>query len=720
MARSNPRSRSGPTRAPAKQAAPAEPVSPAVLHTGWRTIVFPLLVIVAGLYAYHNSLNGPLIYDDLSAITENPLIRTLWPPWHVLTPPPDSPLMWEVGRPTVILSLGINYALGGLNVRGYHVFNLAVHLVAALTLYGIVRRTLLRPVLRSQYGMEASPLALAVALIWVVHPLGSESVTYIIERTESLMGVFMLATLYAVIRGAESPRPLGWYALAVVCCALGMGSKEVMVVGPLVILAYDCLFLSPSVRDALRRRSGLYASFVALVVLLVMVSHRFRSGRGFDAAETFDYLKTESGVIVYYLRLAVWPDPLAADYSDWPPVSSIATVLPEAIVVIALLVGTAWAFLRALPVAFLGAWFFLLLAPTSSFFPIVKEAVAERRMYLPLAALIALVTIGGDTLLRTCGSRLEWPARRQRFVAAGVLFVLVAALAQVTVARNEDYRSTVAFWTDLIAKRPANARAHANLGDYLYRQGQASEALGHFREAVRINPSYAEAHYGLGTVLASQGSLTDAVASFEKAIRIFKTLEHDPDIRMSPAYAWAYLNLGNARAAEGKLEEAIVNYTEAIRLRPGETLAHNNLGNVLARKGEFADAAAHYAEALRLNPDDALTHANLGDLLARQDKLDEAVARYRNALRIDPRFAPAHKNLGAALARQGKIKEAIAELAEAVRIAPDAESHYYLAVALALDGNTPEAARHLEAALKIDPGFEPARAALQQSRAAVK
>jgi tetratricopeptide (TPR) repeat protein len=682
-------------------------------------------VIAAGLYAYHNSLTGPLVYDDLAAITENPLIRTLWPLWHVLTPPPGSPLMHEVGRPTVILSLAINYALDGLNVRGYHVFNLGVHLLTALALYGVVRRTLLGPVLRARYGEEASWLALAVALIWVVHPLTSESVTYIIERTESLMGVFLLWTLYAVIRaaspaaadggsGAESTRPFVWYALAVVCCALGMGSKEVMIVAPFVILAYDRLFLSRSLREALRRHSWLYVSFAALVVLEVPLSHRFANGRGLDVANSLDYLKTESGVIVYYLRLAAWPDPLVADYSDWPLVSSIVTVLPQAIVVIALLAGTAWAFHRGFPVTFLGAWFFLLLAPTSSFFPIVKEAIAERRMYLPLAALIALVVIGGHTLIRTCWSRLGWPIRWRRFAEASVGVALLATLAQVTVARNEDFRSTTVFWNDIIAKRPNNARAHVNLGDYLYRQGHEAEALAHFREALRINPGYADAHYGLGTVLASQGKRADAVASYEEAIRIFKTLEQDPDIRMSTGYAWSYINLGNARAAEGKLDEAIADYTEALRLRPGETLARNNLGNVLVRKGELAKAGAQYAEALRLNPDDALTHTNLGDLLVRQDRIDEAVTHYRDATRIDPRFAPAHKNLGAALARQGKMKEAIAELGEAVRIAPDAESHYYLAVALALDGNAPEAARHLEAALTIDPGFQPARAALQK------
>jgi tetratricopeptide (TPR) repeat protein len=495
-----------------------------------------------------------------------------------------------------------------------------------------------------------------------------------------------------------------------------MGSKEVAVVAPLVVLAYDRLFLSTSFPDALRRRTGLYAAFVVLFVLTVLMSHRFTGGRHFNAADAWDYLKTESGVIVYYLRLAVWPHPLVADYSDWQLVSSIVDVLPQAIVVVALLAGTAWAFLRERPVAFLGVWFFFLLAPTSSFFPIVKESIAERRMYLPLAAVVVLAVIGIHTVIRTYGRRLGWPARWWRLAEGGVALVLVATLAQVTVARNEDFRTVTSFWTDIIAKRPNNARAHLNLGDYLYRQGRQLDALGHFREAVRLNPTYADAHYGLGTVLASQGRTREAMASYEEAIRIYNTLElaADPDIGKNPGYAWAHLNLANAQAAQGQLDEAIANSTEAIRLRPGETLAHNNLGNVLVRKGELAKAAAQYEEALRLNPDDALTQTNLGDLLLRQAKLNEAVRRYRDALRIDPRFAPAHKNLAAALARQGQIKEAIDELSEALRLAPDAETHYYLAEALSLEGNTPEAVRHLEAALAIDPNFEPARAALHK------
>ena len=234
-----------------------------------------LVIICVGLYAYHNSLRGPFVFDDVPAIRDNPTIHQLWPPWQALSPPQaDNPV---TARPVVNLSLAVNYALGGLNVWGYHVVNLAIHILGALVLYGVVRRTLLCASLRERYGDEARWLALAVALIWVVHPLQTESVTYLIQRTESLMGLFFLLTLYCVIRGSTSSGRRGWYAAAIVCCALGMGSKEVMVVAPLTVLLYDRAFLSGSFREALRARAALYAGlcgcWLVLVGLVASSSH---------------------------------------------------------------------------------------------------------------------------------------------------------------------------------------------------------------------------------------------------------------------------------------------------------------------------------------------------------------------------------------------------------------------------------------------------------------
>ena len=199
------------------------------------------VVVAAGLLAYHNSFQGPFIYDDVPSIPGNPHIRHLWPIWQAMSAPPGSPV---AGRPVVCLTLALNYAWGGLNVWGYHAFNLTIHLVSALVLFGILRRTFQGEKLRDRFGAVAVWLAGAIALIWEVHPLQTESVTYIVQRTESLMGLFLLLTLYGVLRSSQSSRPRVWQAAAIVSCALGMGSKEVMVSAPLIVLLYDRVFLA--------------------------------------------------------------------------------------------------------------------------------------------------------------------------------------------------------------------------------------------------------------------------------------------------------------------------------------------------------------------------------------------------------------------------------------------------------------------------------------------
>ncbi|MGB2987435.1 MAG: glycosyltransferase family 39 protein, partial [Phycisphaerae bacterium] len=219
----------------------------------FRCRFLPILLVLSGLIVYLNSFAGVFIFDDTVHILESERIRHLWPPWDLLAR----------RRPTLELSLAVNYAIGGLGVWGYHAFNLAVHVLAGLTLFGIARRTLMHERCRDRLGQASHWLALTIALIWLVHPLQTQSVTYIIQRSESLMGLFYLLTLYCVIRGAESPLRYRWYLAAVIACALGMGSKAVMVTAPLVVLLYDRVFLSPSFSEAFRKRWGLYSGLAA-------------------------------------------------------------------------------------------------------------------------------------------------------------------------------------------------------------------------------------------------------------------------------------------------------------------------------------------------------------------------------------------------------------------------------------------------------------------------
>jgi Tfp pilus assembly protein PilF len=593
-----------------------------------------LVIICVGLYAYRNSLRGPFVFDDVHAILNNPTIHQLWPPWQVLSPPQADTAV--SGRGVVNLSLAVNYALGGLNVWGYHVVNLAIHILGALVLYGVVRRTLLCASLRDRYGDEARWLALAVALIWVVHPLQTESVTYLIQRTESLMGFFFLLTLYCVTRGAMSSDQRGWYAAAIVSCALGMGSKEVMVVAPLTVLLYDRAFLSRSFREALRARAALYAGlsgcWLILVGLVASGSHAASAGFGLSVTP-WEYAWTQPGVIVHYLRLSFWPSPLVLDYYDWPVARTVATVVPAGALVLALLVATLWAVRRRPHLGFLGGWFFLILAPTSSVMPLIGEFAAERRMYLPLAAVIALVVIGWHVVLGGICRRLGWGSGRRRIVEVVVLVAMVATLAQLTVRRNEDYRSEVTLWSDVVAKRPNNARGHYNLGITLATQGKLNEAIAQYSEALRIRPNFLEAHNNLGIALATQGKLDEGIAQYSEALRIY------------PADAEAHTNLGNALITQGKLDEAMAHYSEALRINPNSAQAHNNLGNALKRQGKLDEAITHYSEAVRIYPAFKEAHYNLATALARDGRTQEAIGHLETALKLDPGFQQARRAL---------------------------------------------------------------------------
>ena len=205
----------------------------------WR----PALIVIAAAVTYWNSLTVPFVLDDLAAIVDNPHIRH-WPTLADLISPLKNTAV--AGRPVVEVSLGINYALGGLDVRGYHLWNLAVHAACALVLAGLVRRTLQLPALPAGLRRRSADIAFAAALIWVVHPLNSEVIDYVVQRTESTMALFYLLAVYAAMRSASARRPIAWQTVAVGACVVGMLSKESMVTAPLIILLYDRIFLFES------------------------------------------------------------------------------------------------------------------------------------------------------------------------------------------------------------------------------------------------------------------------------------------------------------------------------------------------------------------------------------------------------------------------------------------------------------------------------------------
>jgi len=550
----------------------------------------PLLLLAAGLAAYHNSLDGPFIFDDLRSIRDNPHIRHLWPVADAISAPRKSALN---GRPVPSLSFAVNYALGGLNVRGYHTLNLAIHLASALLVYGLVRRTLSEGVLRERYRDVAARLATAVALIWMIHPLLTESVTYIVQRTELLMGFFLLGTLYCFLRALRSSRPRIWFVAAVGSCALGMGCKEVMVVAPLLLFLYDRCFIAGSFRRAWQERWKLHASLAAtwLILAPLVIHGQSRTGPAsmfLEALTPWSYAKTQCGVILHYLRLSAWPSPLVLDYEDWPVAGSLLSILPAALSIVGLLVATLWA-LRAFPVwGFLGAWFFLILAPTSSFLPILTEVAAERRMYLPLLAVVLVLVLLVHEALRRFANQQGWRPPARGTIGTALFVAVSASLGFATISRNADYGSELAIWGDTVAKRPSNARARHNLGFALGNVGRLEEAMAQYGEAIRLKPDYANVHFNMGVTRAVQGRFRDAIPHYREAVRL------------EPGYTAAHHGLGNALVELGGLEEAIGHHREAVRIKPGDPQFRRGLAVALHRQGRSEEAKTHLLEAERL------------------------------------------------------------------------------------------------------------------------
>ena len=663
------RKAAGPVRAtPLSTAAPGAGVVAADFTRA--PLWIPVLLIVAGLAAYWNSFGGAFVFDDDYRIVDNPQIRRLWPLGNLVA---------RSARPVIDVSLAVNYAVGGLNVWGFHAVNLAIHILAGLALYGVVRRMLSSRRLAGRYSQSAAWLAGAAALIWLDHPLQTESVTYIIQRAESLMGLFYLLTLYCGIRGLDSSRPLWWFVAAIGASALGMATKEVMVSAPIMMLLYDRLFVAASFREIARRRWGFYAGIAATwaLILILLAASKVSESTGATAGLTpWRYLVTQWGVIVHYLRLSFWPSPLVLDYT-WQLPQSALDVLPSAVIVLALAGGTVLSFRRLPLVSFWGAWFFLILAPTSSILPIADLAF-EHRMYLPLAAVVVLVVVGAHEAIGLLTARLGAPEGLRHGILIGLALVVVLLLGATTIRRNEDYRSDVAIWIDTVSKRPWNARAQNNLGNALLKRGRTEEAATHFAEAVRLHPGFPVARRNLGLVLLHLGRNKEAIAQSSEAIRL------DPG-------SWdAHHELGVVLYREGQTDDAIQQYTEALRLRPAFPEAHHSLGLALNKQGKTEPAMAEFAEAVRLKPDYAEAHSNLGALLDKRGQTKDAIAHFTEAVRLKPDYAQAHNNLGAAFFRERQFKEAAVHFAEALRLKPDwTEAQANLRAAEAAQGKRP-------------------------------
>jgi tetratricopeptide (TPR) repeat protein len=506
-----------------------------------------------------------------------------------------------------------------------------------------------------------------------------------------------------------------------------MAAKEVMVSAPVMVLLCDRAFVSGSFAAALRARKRYYAALAStwLVLALCLSTSGFRGGTtGFGTPMTWwMYALRQCEGIVIYLKLVFWPAPLTFDYGV-AFVTDVWSVLPQLILVVALVSVALWAMFFRPRAGLPGALFFAVLSPSSSFLPVVSQTLAEHRMYLPLAGVLVLAVVAARALLLT---RLRAPA-----AAVGACVCAVAvAFGVVTWKRNQVMQSVESIWRDTVEKAPHSHRAQNNLGCALIDAKRYAEGIPYCEAAVRLKPDYGEAHGNIAYGLSGLKRHADSIPHYERALRLMRGMHlsgldrvllnmglslheigRDAGARaafeeaaaLNPQNAPALNNIGNYEFLEGRYAEAKTYYQRAIEADPGFAEAWYDLGNAVIALGEpWAGAEAHYRHALKLSPDLILAQDNLGRLLLAMNRPDEAAAWFKNVARENP-SAAAHLNAARAAMLSGKTGEAIPMLQKTIGEDPDnIDAHYLLGNARYRQGDTAAAMTAWRRAIRLNP-----------------
>lgn len=557
-----------------------------------------ILIAVMAFLAYSNTLHAPFVFDDLTSITGNPVIRDLG---RFLD---GDGYRYNPRRFVGYLTLALNYRMGGLDVAGYHLFNLAVHIGCAQMVYLLLRLTLATPFFAGERGgpsvrdLHMRDLApLLAALLFALHPVQTQAVTYTIQRLASLATLFYLVSIVLYIRGRLAQRRDGASGTALLCylCSLlsamlAMRTKEISFTLPAAVALHEFFFFGVTARKRIALAAAtLLAPLSGLIAVITSGSSPGRllndvadATRLETSIPRLDYLFTQCRVLVTYLRLLIFPARQNLDY-DYPVYATLlsAPVLLSLLLLLSLLALALYLFLRSSTcpgretagnpattgrgderlLSFGILWFFLTLSVESSVIPIA-DLIFEHRLYLPAVGASVCAAI----LLFRLVSR--FPGWNSRCAVIALLLVLCLATRQ----RNAVWQAPLTLWNDVVSKSPAKARPHLNLGSELMRLGRTDEAMAQFQDAVRLKPDYAE----------------------------------------------AYANLGGACNSKGLYDRAIEQLGVALRLNPDNADALNNVGTSFAMKGEPELAIAYLQAALRLAPENGRYRYNLATAYRQQ------------------------------------------------------------------------------------------------------
>lgn len=630
-----------------------------------QTNIFNLIglifILVVGVSIYSNSFNCSFNFDDLNNFGENKKLPELG----------DFKAWWHYSHTRLIglYSFALNIQFNHFDVWGYHFVNLLIHLVNAVLIWWLTILIFSTPVIENyRLAKYKNEIAFITALLFVSHPLATQSVTYIVQRLASMVSMFYFLSIALYLRARLIDKSSGVKLALFVCCflsaLLAMLTKENAFTLPFAILLVEIFFLNSkkliiTLKDY---RQLLIVIGIVGFILLLSVNYSFKVFKPILPNEahayeltSFSYLFTQFSVIVKYIQLLIIPVNQIVDY-DFKISNSFFEIRTfGCFLFLVLLISLAfYLFKRNRIVSFGIFWFLLTLSIESSIIPI-NDVIFEHRTYLP--------SFGFCLIL--CSCIYLFFRENYKFFTFALLMILIGMNSFLTYNRNKVWKDDLTLWSDNVEKTPHKARPIHNLGVVLLKQGKWDKAQVSFSKAIEINPDYAQAYLNRGLAFMYLKENDKALKDFNKAIEL------------KPNDAQAFFNKATLYMNNKMQDQAIAEFSKAIELMPSYTEAYVNRGNLLRDQSRIEEALKDYQRAIELKPNLPIIYFNRGSLFMNQKKYDQARVDFNKAISLKPDYNKAYYNLGVIFYNEKNYHEAIRNYSKAIDLNKDFAMAYY-------------------------------------------
>jgi len=637
-----------------------------------------ITIMILAFAAYSNTFDVPFQYDDILTVRDNLIIRDFQ---YFAEPSKAEVFKHHFGYHTFrsryvgYLTFALNYHLHGLDVRGFHIGNLLIHIGTALLIYLLVILCFKTPYLsESKIRMYSGYTAFFTALLFVIHPIQTEAVTYIWQRVASLAGMLYILSVAAYIKWRihvsgppgqaqqkfTSSRSLPFYLISITAAVLSMKTKQIAITIPATIAMYEFLFFRG---EAGKRVLYLVPFCLTLPIIpftLIDIGKPFgdmigdvsRATRDLTELPRLDYFFTQFTVIVKYISLTFLPVNQNVNHEYVIYHSLLDPNVLLSFVFLLVLFGTGIylmyrsrkydAYVRLIAAGIL--WFFITLSVESSLIPIA-EIICEYRMYLPSAGLIVVFV----TLLFAAAEKMKDRWKHMEAAVVLALLLIVLLLAGTTYARNSVWQNDFTLWQDVVRKNPGGVRGITNLGLAYSKQNDEKSAIELYGRALAIKPDHYEALFNRGNAYTKTGQYDKAIEDYSTALTAFESFR-------------AYFNRGNTYMKTGDYSKAVEDYTKAIATVPRHFSAYHNRGNAYVKSGQLQEAIKDFTTAITLAPEKSAGYSERGFVYFNLARYSLAIQDLTKAVTLEPGNVRAYMRRGYTYAAMGDMENAVQDL----------------------------------------------------------